>query len=444
MVFIGGCSRSGTTLVREILDRHPKLACSVETALFVPAFEARRVAERSAVDLAEVERLVASSRHLVEFAERYFEQYVGHDRARRWVEKCPHNVRVAGQLLTWFPHAVFLHLVRDGRDVVCSLRTHPSERLVDGVAVPVVSRNSIASCCRSWVQETSYGMALRGHPRYRELRYKELVGDPERTVRDLCRFIGEDFASTMIEGRSRPGPPSRLLANANAAGAITVDRLGRWRRELSAGERRLFVHLAGARLRELGYVENHGWVSADCAAPPSGDNVATALLKSAVAAHGRDARLSVRGGCMAPLVVDGDVVTVTGAGGPPPPGSLVVVEVDPGELVCHRLIRRAEDGVLLVRGDRASADQEVAPGDLVGAVCRVQRGAVALAMTGSAWRVAGAVSRLEARTRRSPRWWVRRLLGAGLRRCLAAAGWWLWSLAARRGSDHEKSSTGAA
>ena len=43
-VFIGGCLRSGTTLLREILHRHPELGCSLETGMLAPPFEVSRIA----------------------------------------------------------------------------------------------------------------------------------------------------------------------------------------------------------------------------------------------------------------------------------------------------------------------------------------------------------------------------------------------------------------
>lgn len=261
-VFIGGSPRSGSTLLREILARHPHLVCGVETALLVPPFESSRVAERCLIPLAEVDRMVAASRTVVDFACAFYGELARRHGKRRWVDKAPPNVRVLGRLLAWFPNGRFIHTVRDGRDVVCSLRHHPREILHRGTVRPISVNRPLAECATTWVEETSRGLALRDHPRCLELRYERLVEAPEHEVRRVCAFLGEEYAGSLLDASdpaAADDEPARLLNNRNAVGAVSVTSVGRWRTELDPAERSEVAHLAGALLVALGYADGDGW-----------------------------------------------------------------------------------------------------------------------------------------------------------------------------------------
>jgi hypothetical protein len=267
-IFIGGCWRSGTSLLREILGRHPRLACGPESQLFALPFETARLERQWSADRAELEALARRCSHLVEFGDRFFARLLESEGAARWIDKSPQNARVARRLLEWFPRGRFLHVVRDGRDAVCSLRTYPRERFVGGrrVPAPTVDR-PVDSCARTWVAETTAGLETRGHSRHLEVRYEDLVRQPEAEVRRICAFLGEDFAPAMLAAldptaadSSDPVVSARFVNNPEAADAIHHASIGRWRKELTPHERRIVHENAGELLIELGYVEDDGWV----------------------------------------------------------------------------------------------------------------------------------------------------------------------------------------
>ena len=56
----------------------------------------------------------------------------------RWAEKTPQNIRHLDWILERFPEASVVHVIRDGRDVVCSMREHPDWRWVDGAWLKVL------------------------------------------------------------------------------------------------------------------------------------------------------------------------------------------------------------------------------------------------------------------------------------------------------------------
>ena len=261
-VFVGGCGRSGTTLFKQLLNRHSRCACGPETSLYGLPFNIDNIAAPWGIDRAHLEQMQASSVNLIEFADRFAAEFLAQENKDRWVEKTPNNVRVIDRLLTWYPNARFIHVVRDGRDVMCSLRHHPKERVVDGRIVPVQSNNPPEKSATRWLEDTVRGLAFKAHPRCLEVRYESLVSNPEQELQRVCGFIEEHFESTMLEpDATEPDRAGQNMNNAAASSAISARSMGRWRRDLTEHEREVFIDIAGELLIALGYAQNTDWLS---------------------------------------------------------------------------------------------------------------------------------------------------------------------------------------
>lgn len=261
-VFIGGCGRSGTSLFKEVLNRHPRLACGPETSLFGLPFYLPNMSEMWGIPISELRVMQDESSNLVCFAERFAHRFLSEESKHRWVEKTPNNVRAIGKLLTWFPNSRFVHVIRDGRDVVCSLRHHPKRRIVNGKVIPVHRNNPVSITAKRWVEDTAAGLAYRGHPRVIEVRYEALVSDPERVFSQVCGFIGEEFDPSMLapaESHASPSRPGMNLNNPEASAGISPRSVGRWVKDLEPDERQTFVDIAGELLITLGYASDHAW-----------------------------------------------------------------------------------------------------------------------------------------------------------------------------------------
>lgn len=260
-VFVGGCGRSGTSLFKEVLNRHPRLACGPETSLFGLPFNTANIADMWGIPDQELKQLQAESPNLVHFAESFSNRFLQEEGKARWVEKTPNNIRAIGSLLTWFPNARFVHVIRDGRDVVCSLRHHPNKKIVNGQIVPVQRNNPVEKTARRWLEDTSAGLAYRSHPRVLEVRYESLVADPAAEFGRVCAFIGEAYSPAMLDPNtpSRTKRPGLNLNNPSAGAQISAKSVGRWRSDLTATERRAFIDIAGELLVALGYAPDHAW-----------------------------------------------------------------------------------------------------------------------------------------------------------------------------------------
>ena len=255
-VIVGGCQRSGTTLLRVMLDSHPNIACGPETSLLTGGYRPEKLARRFDITPEAIAMLRQSAKDHAHFIEEFFSLYAATRRKPRWAEKTPQNVRHIDYIFAHFPNAKFIHVIRDGRDVVCSVRTHPRFRIVNGEKVPTNIRRPLAPCIDNWLRDTAAGMKSRGRPNYYEVHYEQLVESPEPTLRRLCEFIGEPWDGRMLDYHREPGPsrePTHFITNEAATRPLSRQALHRWRVDLSEDEQRLFYHEAGQRLTEFGY-----------------------------------------------------------------------------------------------------------------------------------------------------------------------------------------------
>ena len=253
-IVMGGAPRSGTTLLRKLLDRHPLIRSGAETKLFVPAaYNLVWLSEAYAIPGDELRQMRRESPSQAAFVDAFADRVKVEAGKERWAEKTPQNIRNLDWILERFPRASVVHIIRDGRDVVCSMRQHPDWRWLDGGWQKVLVPRSIESYTRRWLADTATGMAWREDPRYVEVRYEDLVADPEVVMRAICDGVGApadtDWLATFArrdESRDQDGRP-------DYEGAVSGASVGRWREDLSAAERLEVERLCGPRLRELGY-----------------------------------------------------------------------------------------------------------------------------------------------------------------------------------------------
>ncbi|MBA2275789.1 MAG: sulfotransferase [Chloroflexi bacterium] len=252
-IVIGGSPRSGTTLLRRILDSHSRICSGPESGLFLPGRVSVEMLERGyGLEADQIRMMLRSSGSQAEFVEWFFRTYRERQGKPRWSEKTPLNVWHLDWIWKHFPEASFVHVIRDGRDVACSMRLHPDRHLVQGRIVEVRRDESMAAIIQRWVVSTGKGLKFRGDPRYREVRYEDLVTRPRETLEPLLESIGEPFEQRMLAERA-DGEVIRRGAEFDAKGALVASSVGRWQHDLSPADIELVERLGGPRLRELGY-----------------------------------------------------------------------------------------------------------------------------------------------------------------------------------------------
>jgi protein-tyrosine sulfotransferase len=262
-IVLGGCGRSGTTLLRMMLDSHRRICCGPESSLFRRrAIDPRRLADRFGFAHDSVRAIYDAAASRPAFIEAFAALCMQKAGKARWAEKTPRNIGRIADIFRCFPEARFVHVLRDGRDVACSLRTHPRHEVVDGKLVPTGVRKPIAGCARRWVRDIEGSRRWWGDPRFMTVRYEDLVLEPQPALERLMAFIGEAWDEAMLAHASADSPfrdATRFAQNPEALGAVSTASLSRWQRDLDERDKRIFKRIAGPLLVELGYAADESW-----------------------------------------------------------------------------------------------------------------------------------------------------------------------------------------
>jgi hypothetical protein len=261
-VFIVGAPRSGTTLLRRILNRHPSLALYEETRFFEeiyaqraafgslenPENRSRFVRELlqtarmrqigSDGDISQLRRELleegASYRDVFQIILQFYAEAHGKTRGG---DKTPTHAFFVETLAEWYPDAPIIHLVRDPRDVVASLRRMPW------------APRSVALNALFWSKFNAAAEESKQRSGYLLVSYERLVEHPADEIARICEHIDEDYSDALLAADS-----SEPYSWPNSAsGAVTSERMGKWRGELTEPDVALVEWLAGPTLEAYGY-----------------------------------------------------------------------------------------------------------------------------------------------------------------------------------------------
>lgn len=258
-------------MLQLMLHSHPRIAVPPETRFLVPAYYRRRVfgdlraasarkalAQWIATDkttkfrelkidkdafIRESEEGPGSLGSVIGTAFRMYAERFG---KARWGDKRPSYVKQVELLTRLFPDAQFVHLIRDGRDCVASLKEMPWYTLDSFHAVS------------TWAEAIDAGRKLRRtmpQDSYYELRYEDLTDDPHTEMKKLCQFLEEDFDQAMVSPReaAQVAVPVHKVWHSNTHGEVTRARVGSWATRLEDWEVALAETALGERLEANGY-----------------------------------------------------------------------------------------------------------------------------------------------------------------------------------------------
>ena len=161
-IFIGGCARSGTTILFSILSAHRNIFCfHKELGIFNP---------------------VKYNKHGQPYPgreDRLYTSMLTHKvpkETTRWCEKSPNNIKWIDVIDSYYQGRFkFIHIIRDGRDVILS--KHPKKK------------NAYWVDPQRWIQDVSKGLEYESHPKVHTVRYEDLIRNYNDTISGICKFL---------------------------------------------------------------------------------------------------------------------------------------------------------------------------------------------------------------------------------------------------------------
>jgi hypothetical protein len=263
--FIVGSARSGTTMVRLMMNAHPEVAVPPESRFIVELWRGSHhvgVAEflselarhrqfrawELPIETVAEELSRAPTAPFPDAIDAAFRAYARVRHKTRWGDKTPRYIEHIPFLAEHFPAARFIHIVRDGRNVALSYAGVP------------FGPKTVVGAAELWSRRVRAGMQhgrALGPGRYLELRYEDLAtrGGLEPDARRLCDFLGLEFAAEILDWGARSA--DEALAKAKDLNPLVArgpaGETRAWQRQMPARHVEIFESVAGDALAELGY-----------------------------------------------------------------------------------------------------------------------------------------------------------------------------------------------
>jgi hypothetical protein len=217
-ILIGGCGSSGTTLLRTIINQHPNIFCGPELSTFnkkllyqesyqkiqqnfkqflelgipttahlptewlptsVDGHNQREMRffqnlDQYGINPDQLESIAFQCSTFIQLVDQFFQIVLAKEGKQHWAEKTPTNCYCIKEFFEAFPLGSYIHVVRDGRDVVASLTRRGW---------------SPAAAVRRWMYDTATCIPFRNHPRYFEIHYESFVNNPVAEINRLFLFL---------------------------------------------------------------------------------------------------------------------------------------------------------------------------------------------------------------------------------------------------------------
>ena len=267
--FIVGCARSGTTILRTMLNQHSQVAIPLESLFIIDYLRADPDTPGTTF-----QRLILKEYELREwgipftpedfegcvtakdYINRAHEHYARHFGKSIWGQKTPRFVRYGHLLKHHYPEAKFIHVIRDPRAVVSSL-----------IRSNVHHSNSYFAS-RRWLRDVHAGLALqKNYPGdVLNIQYEALINTPEEALRQISDFLDIGFEPALLayhkKGTAEYGEYyAQIHARLNEA--PDPSRIEAWRTHLIPRQIALTESICGAAMHSLGYVLDYGEGSTD-------------------------------------------------------------------------------------------------------------------------------------------------------------------------------------
>jgi protein-tyrosine sulfotransferase len=271
-LFIVSSGRSGTTLLRSMLAAGGLIAIPPETQviplsirrfyalqylgwedlsrLIIALFESHRHFPIWQVNLGAAYQvamsLPESERSLARIIEEVFRCYASQQfpEADIWGDQSPLNTLYLPWIKRTFPHGRYLHLLRDGRDMVASMMDRGG--------------TSLEQSTWRWITSVKNAIDLQRQlpaEQFLEVRYEDLVSAPEPIMELICQFIEIDYRPIMLDFWKSPTTLEHRYHSfhRNLDRPVFTDSIGKWRTRLTSNQQAYVLAKTKTLLKQLGY-----------------------------------------------------------------------------------------------------------------------------------------------------------------------------------------------
>jgi Sulfotransferase family len=240
-VFIVGCGHSGTSLLLAILGAHSKLCAIPQESCIAYSYQTRAPGVNPDA----------------KFLLKYFDLLAIAEKKMRWVEKTPKQIYSIALLRKLVPGCKFIIILRDGRDVACSLAAR---------------YGSLEDAIKRWVEDNEAGDLYAKDADVHVLKYEDIIDHFDEALGKALTFLGENFEEDLQQNYQKPkfyysrkierppdeSPRHHAQYRNWQINQKIFDGRGKWK-QLSDAEKQTIKTFGGEMLAKYGYVTDQNW-----------------------------------------------------------------------------------------------------------------------------------------------------------------------------------------
>lgn len=246
-IFVMGPPRSGTTLVKTVLQSHPNI-CGVdgETWFFhrkdYAGFRHPNVSDQ------DMRRFVQKADSITGLFDYFATAVKKKTDCIHFLEKTPEHALRLSYLVEHFPQSTFIFLVRDPRDGLRSARGH------SGYWSSLPTQDQTGGYIETWRQSVETYKTYEGVSSVLLVRYEDFCRQPDEELRRVLGHIGLEMDPDQLDPSAYgAGHEEKVDAHARLREPITPKSVGRWRNELSEDDVQRVERTLVKEMRALGY-----------------------------------------------------------------------------------------------------------------------------------------------------------------------------------------------
>ncbi|HEX6982768.1 MAG TPA: sulfotransferase [Balneolaceae bacterium] len=249
--FLVGCPRSGTTLLQSMIASHSQIISFPETHFFSGTMPINPVLRRlkwyGKGDQKKVLAFLKSHGYnlnpfqdasnfypyqrwcsklgdvLDQMAEHVTVKQDSVGQVACWIEKTPRHLHFVSSIEKSAPQPKFIHILREGKDVVASLhlatKEHPDEWN---------GERSVKKCIQWWNRDIEKSLSYRNRPNHFFVVYRQLITEPEKVLRKVCDFLSVEYQQEMTtefhQSATALTSPEELWKNRNTSNELKKSR----------------------------------------------------------------------------------------------------------------------------------------------------------------------------------------------------------------------------
>lgn len=231
---VTGCSRSGTTLLETILSTHPGIKSPLGEFDFSSINFEKEINKN-------LERL--KERKKANQIEKAFREFSGN---KKLLVKRPNANLYIDLLKKSFSGIKIIDIVRDGRDVAASAKKSPHLTWPVGFSA------------RQWKKIVNKSEGYKNKPNFIQVKYEDLINNPLETVNSIFRFLNLNEIRNIEKFYEKEEIKNNKKAD-NSNRPLNMASIGKWKKEITPKEKKIFMKIAGKELIKLGYEKDNNW-----------------------------------------------------------------------------------------------------------------------------------------------------------------------------------------